>query len=222
MSASASIVSRSWKVLLSAIVFFIMTHHVADSQTIEAVKFQTPPVIDGNLADDCWQHATAIDTFKIAELKTTVPDKTEVFLGFDEEAFYASFRCLQEKASIIANQTRRDGSFQYEDHVAVYLDTHHDRRRSYCFAVSPLGTQQDEKQGDLGWDGEWIAAAIVEPSVWTVEMRIPFDILDLSQSAKSFGHVEKRTFHQTSVLSDGAHRCLVCCDGGHEGDCSDF
>ena len=206
MSARASIVRRSWKVLLSAIVFFIMTHHVADSQTIEAVKFQTPPVIDGNLADDCWQHATAVDTFKIAELKTTVPDKTEVFLGFDEEALYASFRCLQEEASIIANQTRRDGSFQYEDHIAVYLDTHHDRRRSYCFAVSPLGTQQDEKQGDLGWDGEWIAAAIVKPSVWTVEMRIPFDILDLPQAAKQTWGLNLVRRHQsldrTSIWAD--------------------
>ncbi len=201
-----SIINQSWKVLLSSIGFFMMTHLVADSQTIEAVKFQTPPIIDGNLVDDCWQHAAVVDTFMIAELKMTVPDKTEVFLGYDEEAFYAGFRCVQEEPSIIANQTRRDGSFQYEDHVALYLDTHHDRRRSYCFAVSPLGTQQDEKQGDLGWDGEWIAAAIVEPSVWTVEMKIPFDILDLPQSVKQTWGLNLVRRHQsldrTSIWAD--------------------
>jgi len=201
-----SIMNQSWKVLLSSIGFFMMTHLVADSQTIEAVKFQTPPVIDGNLVDDCWQHAAVVDTFMIAELKMTVPDKTEVFLGYDEEALYAGFRCVQEEPSIIANQTRRDGSFQYEDHVALYLDTHHDRRRSYCFAVSPLGTQQDEKQGDLGWDGEWIAAAIVEPSVWTVEMKIPFDILDLPQSVKQTWGLNLVRRHQgldrTSIWAD--------------------
>ena len=201
-----SIINQSWKVLLSSIGFFMMTHLVADSQTIEAVKFQTPPVIDGNLVDDCWQHAAVVDTFMIAELKMTVPDKTEVFLGYDEEALYAGFRCVQEEPSIIANQTRRDGSFQYEDHVALYLDTHHDRRRSYCFAVSPLGTQQDEKQGDLGWDGEWIAAAIVEPSVWTVEIRIPFDILDLPQSVKQTWGLNLVRRHQsldrTSIWAD--------------------
>ena len=201
-----SIINRSWKVLLSSIGLFMMTHLVVDSQTIEAVKFQTPPIIDGNLADSCWQHATGVDTFRIAELKMTVPDKTEVFLGYDEEALYAGFRCVQEEPSIIANQTRRDGSFQYEDHVAIYLDTHHDRRRSYCFAVSPLGTQQDEKQGDLGWDGEWITAAIVEPSVWTVEMKIPFDILDLPQSAKQTWGLNLVRRHQsldrTSIWAD--------------------
>ena len=183
-----------------------MMHPVVHSQNVESVKFQTSPVIDGNLADDCWQHAMVVDTFKIAELKTTVPDKTEVFLGYDAEALYVGFRCVQEEPSIIANQTRRDGSFQYEDHVAVYLDTHHDRRRSYCFAVSPLGTQQDDKQGDLGWDGEWIAAAIVGPSVWTVEMRIPFDILDLPQSAKQTWGLNLVRRHQsldrTSIWAD--------------------
>ena len=181
-------------------------HPVVHSQNVESVKFQTSPVIDGNLADDCWQHAMVVDTFKIAELKTTVPDKTEVFLGYDAEALYVGFRCVQEEPSIIANQTRRDGSFQYEDHVAVYLDTHHDRRRSYCFAVSPLGTQQDDKQGDLAWDGEWIAAAIVGPSVWTVEMRIPFDILDLPQSAKQTWGLNLVRRHQsldrTSIWAD--------------------
>ena len=45
--------------------------------------------------------------------------------------------------------------------------------------MSPLGIQRDEKQGDLGWDGEWVAAAIVVESVWTVEMEIPYQILDL-------------------------------------------
>ena len=206
MSFDVSIVTRYWKVLLSSMALFIMVNLVADSQTIEAVKFQTPPTVDGKLDDDCWQRVTVVDEFKIAELETTVPDKTEVSLGFDDEALYIGFRCVQEEPSMIANQTRRDGSFQYEDHIAVYLDTHHDRRRSYCFAVNPLGIQRDEKQGDLGWDGEWFAAAIVESSVWTVEVKIPFEILDLSQSEKQTWGLNLVRRHQsldrTSIWAD--------------------
>ena len=206
MSFDVSVVTRYWKVLLSSMALFIMVNPIADSQTIEAVKFQTPPTVDGKLDDDCWQRVTVVDEFKIAELETTVPDKTEVYLGFGDEALYIGFRCVQEEPSMIANQTRRDGSFQYEDHVAVYLDTHHDRRRSYCFAVSPLGIQRDEKQGDLGWDGEWFAAAIVESSVWTVEMKIPFEILDVPQSAKQIWGLNLVRRHQsldrTSIWAD--------------------
>ena len=206
MGINVNIIIRSWKVLLSSMFFLLAVNLVSESQTVETVRFQTPPVIDGKLDDACWQGVTVVDEFRIAELETTVPDKTEVYLGFDDEALYLGFRCFQKEPSIIANQTRRDGSFQYEDHVAVYLDTHHDRRRSYCFAVSPLGIQRDEKQGDLGWDGEWVAAAIVELSVWTVEMRIPFDILDLPQSAKQTWGLNLVRRHQnldrTSIWAD--------------------
>ncbi len=195
-----------WKLLPNCLLFFLFSTLVADSQTIEAVKFQTSPVIDGKLDDRCWKNVTAVDAFKIAELEMAVPDKTETYLGYDDEAIYIGFRSAQEEASIIANQTRRDGSFQYEDHVAVYLDTYHDRRRSYCFAVSPLGTQRDEKQGDLGWDGEWFAAAIVEASAWNVEIKIPFDILDLSQSANQTWGLNLVRRHQsldrTSIWAD--------------------
>ena len=201
-----SFVTPYWKIVLGSIALFFMTNIVAYSQTVEGVKFQTLPAIDGKLDDSCWQQVTAVDDFKIAELKMTVPDKTEVYLGYDDEALYIGFRCTQEEPSIIANQTRRDGSFQYEDHVAVYLDTHHDRRRSYCFAVSPLGTQRDEKQGDLGWDGEWVAAAIVASSVWSVEMKIPFDMLDLPQSEKQTWGLNLVRRHQsldrTSIWAD--------------------
>lgn len=173
--------------LLSCIVFFLFMNLTAHSQTIKAKKFETSPTIDGRLDDSSWQQMTPIEKFRIAELETTVPDKTQVYIGFDETALYVGFRCSQNKSTLIANQTRRDGSFKFEDHVAVYLDTYHDKRRTYCFAVSPLGTQRDEKQGDLGWDGEWVDAAIIEESVWTVEMKIPYQILDLPR-------VEKQTW----------------------------
>ena len=176
--------SLSRSLLLSFIVCFLLTNLTAHSQTIEAKKFETAPIIDGKLDDNAWQQTTPIEAFMIAELETTVPDKTQVYLGFDETALYVGFRCFQDKSTMIANQTRKDDSFKFEDHVAVFLDTYHDKRRTYGFAVNPLGTQLDEKQGDLGWDGEWLAAAIVEESVWTVEMKIPYQMLDLPRAEK--------------------------------------
>jgi len=178
----------------------------ANSETIEAVRFQTPPTIDGNLGDRCWQQAARVDEFKVAELETTVPDKTEVYIGFDDEALYVGFRSAQDESSMIANQTRRDGSFQYEDHVAVYIDTYHDRRRFYCFAVNPLGIQRDEKQGDLGWDGEWLTGARVESSAWSVEMKVPYDILDVPPTEKQTWGLNLVRRHQsldrTSIWAD--------------------
>ena len=198
---------RHWYFGLSSILCYLLMTFTANSQTIEAVRFQTPPTIDGNLDDACWQNVkVTVDTFKIAELEMTPPDQTQAYIGFDDEALYIGFRCTQDENSIIANQTRRDGSFQYEDHIAVYLDTYHDRIRSYCFAVNPLGIQRDEKQGDLGWDGEWFAAVIVQSSVWNVEMKIPYDMLDVPQREKQTWGLNLVRRHQrmdrTSIWAD--------------------
>lgn len=184
-------------VLFSCIVFLLLMSLSAHSQTIESKKFETAPVIDGKLDDSSWQQVTPIEAFTIAELETTVPDKTQVYIGFDGTALYVGFRCFQDKSTMIANQTRKDGSFKFEDHVAVYLDTYHDKRRTYGFAVNPLGTQLDEKQGDLGWDGQWVAAAIVEESVWTVEMKIPYQILDLPRTEKQIWGLNLVRRHQS-------------------------
>ena len=163
--------------------FFLM-HKNAYSQTIEWQKIEAKLVIDGKLEEKAWQQVTPIETFLVAELKTTVPDKTQVYIVHDDVALYVGFRCFQDKSTMIANQTRRDGSFKFEDHVAIYLDTYHDKQRTYGFAVNPLGTQLDEKQGDLGWDGEWAAAASMADTAWTVEMKIPYQILDLPRTEK--------------------------------------
>ncbi len=173
--------------LLSCIFVIMLVNLTAHAQTITAKKLETTPMIDGKLDDTSWQQITPIEEFSIAELKTTIPNKTQVYIGYDDTALYISFRCFQDKSTIIANQTRKDGSFKFEDHVAVYIDTYHDKQRTYGFAVNPLGTQLDEKQDDLGWDGEWNAASIIEDSVWTVEMKIPYQILDLPR-------VEKQTW----------------------------
>ena len=177
--------AHKWTLLYYCIIccFFLM-HQDAYSQTIASQKLEVKLVIDGKLEENVGQQITPIETFLIAELKTTVPDQTQVYIIYDDLALYVAFRCLQDKSTMIANQTRRDGSFKFEDHVAISLDTYHDKQRTYGFAVNPLGTQLDEKQGDLGWDGEWAAAASITDTAWTVEMKIPYQILDLPRSEK--------------------------------------
>ena len=53
--------------LLNSIVLILFTNLTAHSQTIEANKFQTVPMIDGKLDDTSWQQITPIETFRIAE-----------------------------------------------------------------------------------------------------------------------------------------------------------
>ena len=115
--------------LIFCVLFFYQTP-IVFSQTIEVKKLENPPMIDGNMDDDSWKEITPIVEFHIAELETTVPDKTQIYIGYDDNALYVGFNCFQENAHIIANQTRKDGSFKFEDHVAIYIDTYHDKIRT--------------------------------------------------------------------------------------------
>jgi len=153
----------------------------ATSKKITAVKIDIPPTIDGKLNDVCWEKAAKVKDFINVERGTAPIDRTEAYVAYDAENLYIAFRCFDSKPeSINANQTRRDGDFKFDDNVNVYLDTYHDRRNAYHFAVNPKGTQRDRKYGDLGWDGQWKTATSIQEDEWIAEMAIPFSILRFS------------------------------------------
>jgi hypothetical protein len=151
------------------------------SKKIAAVKIDTPPTIDGKLNDTCWEKAAKVKDFINLERGAAPTDQTEAYMAYDAENLYAAFRCFDSKVeNIRANQTRRDDDFKFDDRVDIYLDTYHDRRNAYHFALNPKGTQLDEKYGDLGWDGQWKAATSIKEDGWIAEMAIPFSIMRFS------------------------------------------
>src|SRR5438045_398354 len=64
--------------------------------------------------------------------------KTDAYLGYDHNNFYAVFVCFDtRKEGIRARLSRRDDVFS-DDSVEIMLDTFHDQRRSYVFTVTAL------------------------------------------------------------------------------------
>ena len=153
----------------------------ATSKKITAVKIDAPVAIDGKLNDVCWKKAAKVKDFINVERNAAPSDKTKAYVAYDAENLYIAFRCDDENPeNIRANQTRQDGDLKFDDSVDVYLDTYHDRRNAYHFAVNPKGTQLDRKYGDLGWDGKWTVAVSIQEDGWIAEMAIPFSILRFS------------------------------------------
>jgi hypothetical protein len=75
----------------------------------------------------------------------------------------------------------REGS---SEQLIVSLDTHHDRRTAYTFAVTPASVRidyyhpsDDEDSRDDGFDPVWQTQARIDSLGWTAEMRIPFSQL---------------------------------------------
>ena len=111
------------------------------------------------------------------------PEKTEVYLGYDQKNFYAIWLCFdKEPKKIRALLARRDSIGPEHDEVQLYLDTFNDRRRSYGFMANPLGVQFDyiwtDTNGyDDSFDTVWDSDGKVTDQGYMVIMSVPFKSL---------------------------------------------
>ncbi len=54
----------------------------------------------------------------------------------------------------------------------------------YQFGVNCEGVQYDAKDGVKEWNGKWESATRINDADWTVEMAIPYTVLEMSSSPK--------------------------------------
>jgi hypothetical protein len=108
-----------------------------------------------------------------------VSERTEIYLGFDEQHLYAVFVCWYAPGAVRAHRVNRDRLPDDDDSVALHIDTFRDRRHLYGFQVNPAGVQVDgvytEGQGwDLSFDTVWQADALIRPDRYVVMITVPF------------------------------------------------
>src|SRR5207247_3632515 len=72
----------------------------------------------------------------------SVSRPTLAYLAYDAANLYGVFVCRDGPGEIRAYLGKRD-HIDDSDQVALYLDTSHDRRRAYVFAVNPRGIPKD-------------------------------------------------------------------------------
>src|SRR5262245_2616446 len=162
--------------------------HEHTPPAIMAARIDRSPVLDGRLDDAAWQAPAAITALVQSDPDEGLPasESTEVRLTYDATALYVGVRLFDhDPAAIVQRLGRRDFATP-TDEFRLLLDTYHDHRTTFLFAVSPAGVQRDGVAGDDGddfvysWDAVWQAATGVDSLGWTVEMRIPFSQLRFS------------------------------------------
>ena len=142
--------------------------------------------LDGRPSEDAWKNIPVIRDFVMKEpTEGGVPtDSLQVRIAYDDAALFVALRIVSRNpAGIQAPVARRDNIGSAE-HVWISLDTYHDHRTAYSFAVTASGVRGDWYHGsdnetniDPEFDPVWQAAAHREPTGWTAEMRIPFSQL---------------------------------------------
>ena len=171
------------------------------SKILSALRTQLPIRVDGTLDDAVWAQAQVISDFVQQEPRVNEPatERTEVRVVFDDGAMYFGITCLDSDPSrIIARELRRDNTLKDDDRFEIVLDTFHDHRNAFHFAINPLGTQYDALVTDEGqdinleWDERWWAVAAITDRGWTAEIKIPFTTLRSRKGVDTFGVNFKR------------------------------
>ena len=106
--------------------------------------------------------------------------QTEVAFVYTEEALYVGAR-MTVGLGPGAGAGHPPGPGGDSDQLLVSLDTYHDLRTAYTFAITAAGVRIDyyhsadfEGRREYSYDPVWEAATQVDSTGWSAEIRIPF------------------------------------------------
>src|SRR5687767_2469707 len=152
----------------------------ARSTVTLATKAVRAPVIDASDNDDVWRTAVAITEFRVFDPTEdgNPPFRTEARIAYDARTLYVFVRMYDPRPdSIVSLLSRRDVRTN-SDQVKIMIDSYHDRRTGYEFAVNPAGVKRDyyiydDSREDISWDAVWDVQTKIDSLGWTAEFRIP-------------------------------------------------
>ncbi|MBI4444829.1 MAG: carbohydrate binding family 9 domain-containing protein [Acidobacteria bacterium] len=158
-------------------------------RTLQILRTETPPRIDGILDDPIWKSAIPAADFLQKDPNEGMPatEKTEIRVLYDAQYLYLGAICFDSDISgVRATELRRDNTFSNDDRLSIIIDTFHDHRSAFLFRINPRGTQYDalvtEEGRDVNenWDEKWDVETKINEESWVAEIRIPVKTLRFS------------------------------------------
>ena len=142
----------------------------------------TPPKIDGDISDPCWQNAYHDDGFWDANNNRAPEQRTEIWLCVDGgHLYFAAYMHDTSPGEIRAAETKRNGSVGSDDTITIALDPTYKLGGLFTFTINPLGTMAEDLPGGsdakIEWRGDWSAGAKRVSDGWTAEAAIPWGML---------------------------------------------
>jgi len=183
--------------LIFAVLFltlFSASTSAHDEREIVAVAIAEDAVaihLDGELNDAAWQSAPPVSQFFQRDPSEGAPAtlRTETRVLYNAAGLFVGVRAFDpEPEKIKSYLTRRDDGSS-SDWIRVLIDSYHDRRTAYEFAVNPLGVKQDaywynDNSSDRSWDAVWDVMVSRDADGWRAEFHIPFSQLRFSREGE--------------------------------------
>lgn len=169
--------------------------------------------IDGRLDEEVWAQAAVLTGFTQYRPAEGAPasERTEVLLFYTPGDLYVGIRAhATDPSRIRATLAERD-RITADDHVRIFLDTFHDRRRAFAFYVNPLGIQQDGMHADgrTSFSPDFIfhSRGRLTESGYEVEIRIPLKSIKFpSDEVQTWGINVARVIPATGAEASWAPR----------------
>lgn len=182
--------------------------------------------IDGQLNEPHWQQAKQISINNIVwpHENAQSPVETTVFVYENGESLFIGYEAKDpEPDAIRAFYRDRDAAWN-DDLVGLKIDTYNTGRIAYQFFINPLGVQMDSIENELSktesgaWNGIWDSVGVIHDSGYTVEVEIPFRVLnfddstDVKKMAMEFVRFYPRNerLRISNMQLDHANTCWIC------------
>ncbi len=168
---------------------------VAHAQTVDSAATSSHTtrahVVSGPVSEADWQQAELLSSFVQREPSEGLPAtfQTEARVIADGSALHVIVNATDPNPEkIVAYLTRRDEDSQ-SDWIHIFVDSYHDRRTGYQFAVNAAGVKRDaywynDDNNDDSWDAVWDVTVDRTTTGWRAEFRIPYSQLRFSDGSK--------------------------------------
>ncbi|MGH9239544.1 MAG: DUF5916 domain-containing protein, partial [Vicinamibacterales bacterium] len=169
----------------------------AYAQTVEPAGAKAPKtvhahVVQGAMSEADWLRAELLPTFIQREPSEGLPAtyQTEARVVTDASALHVIVQATDpDPTKIVGYLTRRDEDSP-SDWIHLFIDSYHDRRTGYQFAVNAAGVKRDvywfnDDNEDSSWDAVWDVEVRRTATGWSAEFHIPYSQLRFSDGAKN-------------------------------------
>ena len=177
---------------------FSFSYSQLNIKSVNALRINETPNIDGVLDEGFWQNANTAKDFVMYEPgsgnKEPEKRKTLVKVAYDNQAIYFGAILYDNQPNEIPMQFGVRDQIGQVDYFQVNINPNNDGQNDTEFIVMSTGVQADAKssssQGggnssrnkDFSWSAVWYSKVSVTKNGWIVEMKIPYAALRFSNS----------------------------------------
>ncbi|HXM19495.1 MAG TPA: sugar-binding protein [Candidatus Tumulicola sp.] len=200
--------AKAWTgAFLSIVLFGVVPQAVyaaaAQPFSLDAVRVDTPPKIDGTLDDPLWQKAAHAQLEWDYSFQRPASEQTDAYVLMDAQHVYVAFVAKQAEP-ITATLRTNNVTLAADDVVRIYLWPGGDHGFEYVFAATPIGTRNQISTENSAFTPTWTAVAKTTPSGYIVTMQIPLKVMR-SDGRKSWRLQFDRGVHATKQTFEWSH-----------------